>query len=68
VGQSNFEWVLDHSAKWLIERVQKDVDPIADYHWATFLAGGEKPAKRPAARPRKPAAPRAAAPRAGREA
>jgi hypothetical protein len=68
VGQSNFEWVLEHSAKWLIERVQKESDPIVDYHWATFLAGGEKPRKRPASRPRKPAAPRNVAPRAGREA
>jgi hypothetical protein len=60
VGEENFAWVVETSAKWLIERVQQGAEPLTDYRWATFLAGGEEPAKRaPAPRTRKPAAPRA---------
>jgi hypothetical protein len=62
VGQENFAWVVDHAAKWLLERVAEDARPVADYRWQTFLAGGEAPTeasgKRTAPRPRKPAAPR----------
>ena len=70
VGPENFEWVLEHATKWLIERVAQEPDPITDYHWATFLAGGAdaSPAKRPAGRARKPSAPRASAPRPRSEA
>jgi glutathione synthase/RimK-type ligase-like ATP-grasp enzyme len=64
VGQENFGWVLEHSTKWLIERVAQEPDPLTDYHWATFLAGGEAPAsRRPSGRTRKPPAPRASSPR-----
>ncbi|HTR01716.1 MAG TPA: hypothetical protein VMN82_00855 [Thermoanaerobaculia bacterium] len=70
VGAANFEWVLDHATKWLLERVAQDPDPITDYHWATFLSGGETPAsRRPTGRTRKPSPPRgAAAPRPRSEA
>jgi hypothetical protein len=37
--------------------VNQPPDPISDYHWATFLAGGEVAAKSKAARVRKPATP-----------
>ncbi len=63
VGEANFVWVLEHATKWLIERVQQEPDPLADYHWAAYLAGGKAPAKRPALRPKKPAATRPSAPR-----
>jgi hypothetical protein len=60
VGAENFEWVLDHATRWLIERVAQEPDPITNYHWATFLAGGNgSPEKKPAPKARKPAAPRA---------
>jgi len=57
VGAENFAWVLEHSTKWLIERVAQGPEPLTDYHWATFLAGGESPSRRPAPRAKKPAAP-----------
>ena len=69
VGEDNFRWVLEHATKWLVERVAQEPDPITDYHWATFLAGGDgSAAKRPSGRTRKPAAPRASAPRPRSEA
>ncbi len=47
-------------AQWLIERAEQGPEPITDYHWQTFLAGRDVPAKTAAApRPRKPAVPRA---------
>ena len=39
VGQANFEWVVDTSANWLVERVAQGPEP-ADLHWSRFLAGG----------------------------
>ncbi|HTD52588.1 MAG TPA: hypothetical protein VK780_06155 [Thermoanaerobaculia bacterium] len=63
VGQENFDWVVEHAAKWLIERVRGGAQPVADYRWQTFLAAGEReapPAKKPAPRRRKPPAPRGA--------
>jgi len=70
VGPENFHWVLETASQWLIERVQQGPEPISDYHWSTFLAGGDIPAKSPAAaRPKKPAAPRTpSAPRPRRDA
>jgi hypothetical protein len=61
VGSENFEWVLEHATRWLIERVAQEPDPITNYHWATFLAGGGNGSaeKRPAPKARKPTAPRA---------
>jgi glutathione synthase/RimK-type ligase-like ATP-grasp enzyme len=65
VGAENFEWVLDHATRWLLERVAQDPEPITNYHWATFLAGGDNGSseKKPAPKTRKPAAPRATPPR-----
>jgi hypothetical protein len=70
VGPENFQWVLETAAQWLIERAAQGPEPITDYHWSTFLAGGDVPAKSPApARPRKPVSPRApTAPRPRRDA
>lgn len=69
VGPENFTWVVEHAAKWLIDRVQEETPAVTDYRWQGFLAGGNGPSgKRPAARPRRPAAPRPAAPRPRREA
>ncbi|MEX1244586.1 MAG: hypothetical protein WEF99_07355 [Thermoanaerobaculia bacterium] len=69
VGQENFTWVVEHATRWLIERAEQGPEPITDYHWSTFLAGRDVPAKTPAApRPRKPAAPRTpSAPRPRRD-
>jgi hypothetical protein len=66
VGPANFEWVLEHASRFLIERVEKEPDVAADYRWQRFLDGGNgKPAGSPAAgRPRKlPPRPRAPTPR-----
>ena len=41
VGAENFEWVLDHASKWLIERVSQGIEPPTRYHWQEFL-GGQK--------------------------
>ena len=66
VGPENFEWVLEHASKWLIERVKTDAPPVADYRWQTFLSGGNgrSDGRRAADRPRKlPPRPRAPTPR-----
>jgi len=57
VGQDNFEWVLEHAARWLVERVEQGVTPTERWHWEEFLTS-QKPARRKTAaspRPRKPA-------------
>jgi hypothetical protein len=48
VGEDNFQWVVETAAKWLLERVEQPAEPLADYRWQTFLAGGESvaPAKK----------------------
>ena len=48
VGQDNFEWVLDHAAKWLVERVAQGPDPATRSRWQEFLSSARAP--RPAAR------------------
>jgi glutathione synthase/RimK-type ligase-like ATP-grasp enzyme len=61
VGEENFQWVVETSTKWLLERVEQPAEPLADYRWQTFLAGGEPlapPAKKSNGRSRKPSAPR----------
>ncbi len=66
VGQQNFEWVLEHASRWILDRVRDGVEPMARYHWQEFLAGGGKRPK--AASPRQPSsagAPRRPRPRAG---
>ncbi len=65
VGPENFEWVLEHASRWLVERVQEGVEPVARYHWQEFLAGGGKRPKTPSVRPPSTAAPRRPRPRAG---
>ncbi|MBC8647555.1 MAG: hypothetical protein H7X85_10355 [Thermoanaerobaculia bacterium] len=55
VGQENFEWVLEHAARYLVERVEQGIEPVRQFHWEEFLAP-QAPAKKPAARrPRKEA-------------
>ena len=39
VGQVNFEWVLDHAADWLIERVMQSTQTTAPYQWQELIAG-----------------------------
>jgi hypothetical protein len=66
IGQENFQWVLEHASRWLVERVRDGVEPVARSHWQEFLTGGDKPAKSSASRP--PAggpSPRRPRPRAG---
>ena len=61
IGPDNFEWVVEHSAKWLIERVREGPRPSRAWEWQ----------KTPAAEPKKPRAragakrPRATTPPAG---
>src|SRR5262249_37476318 len=56
VGQENFEWVLDHAATWLVERVREGAEPVARYHWQEFLSGGATPKKAKSPSPRPPGA------------
>ena len=64
VGEENFQWVLEHAAQWLIERVGQAAEPPPRLDWRTLLtppgepaapaAGkrpGRKPVRRRAARP-----------------
>ena len=64
VGEENFQWVLEHASKWLIERVQEGKEPVARYHWQEFLSGGAARRKAPSPRPAA-AAPRRPRPRPG---
>ena len=63
VGQANFDWVVEHAAKWLVARVQQESPALSDLRWQSFLAAGESaaPARRSPARRRKPPAARTAA-------
>jgi glutathione synthase/RimK-type ligase-like ATP-grasp enzyme len=66
VGEANFEWVLEHASKWLIERVQEAAPQVKEYRWQALLAGGNgRHGDAPAAgRPRKlPPRPKPPAPR-----
>ncbi|MDQ6894308.1 MAG: hypothetical protein M3167_16725 [Acidobacteriota bacterium] len=47
VGPANFEWVLDHASKWLIERVTSGEPTPTRYHWQEFLGPAKSPAPRP---------------------
>jgi glutathione synthase/RimK-type ligase-like ATP-grasp enzyme len=63
VGQANFDWVVEHAATWLIERVRQESPATAEYRWQSFLGTREAapaPAPKPAPRRRKPPAARAA--------
>ncbi len=66
VGEENFQWVLEHAAQWIIERVHQGSEPVARYHWEEFLSGSGKPGKAPSSRPPSAGtAPRRPRPRAG---
>ena len=56
VGEENFHWVVETAAEWLLERIQQPAEPLADYRWQTFLAGGEPiaPPKKTNGRAKKP--------------
>ena len=66
VGQANFEWVLEHATRYLVERVRQAPEPISRYHWQEYLAAGVKRPKvaAPRATPTG-SAPRRPRPRAG---
>ena len=49
VGEENFQWVLEHAAKFLIERGERGVEPRQRSHWEEFLAP-QLPAKKASAR------------------
>jgi hypothetical protein len=40
VGPANFEWVVEHAARWLVDRVQQGPEPLDRFHWAAYLAAG----------------------------
>jgi hypothetical protein len=66
VGAANFEWVLEHAARFLTERVAQGPEPVPEHRWQYFLGGGNgKPAASPGTgRPRRlPPRPRAPTPR-----
>jgi len=66
VGDENFQWVLEHASRWLVERVREGAEPVARYHWEEYLRGGGKRPKAASARPSPAgAAPRRPRPRAG---
>ena len=67
VGVENFNWVVEHSARFLIERAREGAAPILDYRWQTFLAAGEPVASDAGASAAKKASPRARKPSAPRE-
>src|SRR5215472_939137 len=50
VGEENFRWVLEHAAKWLVERVEQPTDPAVRTHWDDFLRGSAPAAPRSAVR------------------
>ncbi len=57
VGEENFQWVLEHAAKFLIERVERGIEPRPRYHWEEFLAPQAPAKKAPARRVRSGRAP-----------
>ena len=63
VGEDNFRWVLEHGAKWLVERVQGERSGPFAQRWPAFLSEGGREAPRTRL-PRRPAVrrPRKAAP------
>lgn len=55
VGQANFDWVLEHAAKWLVERVQQGAEPVREFHWKKFLVDLDtRPVATPKASAEKP--------------
>ncbi len=67
VGRENFDWVVNHAARWLVERVEQGPEPVTRFHWQNFLADSNAPvagtlAPRPRA-PRRPPAARARQPK-----
>lgn len=42
VGEANFEWMVDAMADLCIERARSGPARPDDYHWARFLAGGQR--------------------------
>ncbi|HSS45006.1 MAG TPA: hypothetical protein VLO07_06660, partial [Thermoanaerobaculia bacterium] len=67
VGEENFQWVLEHAARWLIERVRQGAQPTTRFHWQEFLSrekpapaalGDPKPRASGVADPLRPATPR----------
>jgi hypothetical protein len=41
IGPANFEWVVDHASRWLVERVLEGADPVTRFHWQALLSGGQ---------------------------
>jgi glutathione synthase/RimK-type ligase-like ATP-grasp enzyme len=67
VGKENFDWVLEHATRWLIERVRQGTQPATHFHWQEFLSpqrtspspnAGPKLKTAGVSSPRRPAAPR----------
>jgi hypothetical protein len=44
IGPANFEWIVEHSARWLVERVLQGADSVTRFHWQVLLSGGQVPA------------------------
>jgi len=44
IGPANFEWIVQHAARWLVERVLQGADPVTRFHWQVLLSGGQVPA------------------------
>jgi hypothetical protein len=42
IGQANFDWVLENSSRWLIERVRRGPEPVARFGWEDARPGGER--------------------------
>ena len=54
VGAENFEWVLQHAAQWLVERVHQGAEPGTRSRWLDLLAGRTEPATTTSVKPRPP--------------
>jgi glutathione synthase/RimK-type ligase-like ATP-grasp enzyme len=44
IGPANFEWIVEHAARWLVDRALKGADPVKRFHWQVLLSGGQVPA------------------------
>jgi glutathione synthase/RimK-type ligase-like ATP-grasp enzyme len=48
VGQENFDWVVEHAAKYAIERAQNQQKGASNLTWGTFVQNACQPAAAPA--------------------
>jgi glutathione synthase/RimK-type ligase-like ATP-grasp enzyme len=52
VGEANFNWIVEKVADLAVKKAQANENSLSELRWASFLSGGEQPAKKPASKPR----------------